>query len=150
MFIVGILFHHFGTNGSSPIVYNRIVSLRYKDMLIYCDVLAITPPGGGTVHYFFSYSTCPGKMNHTFGSRRHVAKSGEDSQEGSLLRPFLSIFQAVQFAMPGDTITVHAGTYREWVNPIRGGESELRRIVYRATPGEKVEIKVSAKKKDQS
>jgi len=45
--------------------------------------------------------------------------------------------------MPGDTITVHAGIYREWVNPVRGGESDLKRIVFRAAPGEKVEIKGS-------
>jgi len=73
----------------------------------------------------------------------HVAKSGNDTHEGSLLSPFLTISRAIQFAMPDDTITVHAGIYREWVKPIRGGESDLKRIVYRAAPGEKVEIKGS-------
>lgn len=42
--------------------------------------------------------------------------------------------------MPGDTITVHRGVYRERVAPPRGGTSDDRRIVYRAAPGERVEI----------
>ena len=50
---------------------------------------------------------------------------------------------AVQHAYAGDTITVHSGTYREWINPLRGGESDSKRIVYRAAAGEKVEIKGS-------
>ncbi len=73
----------------------------------------------------------------------HVAKTGNNANAGFMASPFLTISKAVEFAMPGDTITVHAGIYREWVNPIRGGESDLKRIVYRAAPGEKVEIKGS-------
>jgi len=38
---------------------------------------------------------------------------------------------------------VHAGVYRERINPPRGGESNAKRIVYRAAPGEKVVIKGS-------
>lgn len=42
--------------------------------------------------------------------------------------------------MPGDVITVHAGIYREWVNPPRGGESDAKRITYQSAKGEKVII----------
>jgi hypothetical protein len=73
----------------------------------------------------------------------HVSKTGTDNNPGSMVKPFLTIGAAVKVAFPGDTITVHEGTYREWVNPLRGGESDSRRIVYRAAPGEKVEIKGS-------
>jgi hypothetical protein len=73
----------------------------------------------------------------------HVAKPGNNANDGTFQSPFLTISKAVEFAMPGDTITVHAGIYRECVNPIRGGESDLKRIVYRAAPGEKVEIRGS-------
>ncbi len=73
----------------------------------------------------------------------HVAKTGNNTNAGTLASPFLTISKAVEFAMPGDTITVHSGIYREWVNPIRGGDSDLKRIVYRAAPGEKVEIRGS-------
>ena len=38
---------------------------------------------------------------------------------------------------------MHAGVYRERVNPPRGGASDAKRIVYQAAPGEKVEIKGS-------
>jgi hypothetical protein len=73
----------------------------------------------------------------------HVSVKGNDSNEGSEQKPFKTISQAVKFAYPGDVITVHAGTYREWINPIRGGESDSKRIVLRAAPGEKAEIKGS-------
>jgi len=73
----------------------------------------------------------------------HVSKTGKDSNPGSASEPFFTISKAARIAMPGDTITVHAGTYREWVKPARGGESDTNRIVYRAAPGEKVEIKGS-------
>lgn len=73
----------------------------------------------------------------------HVSISGSDQNNGSETNPFKTIWQAVQYAYPGDIITVHEGTYREWVNPIRGGESDEKRIVFRAAPGEKVEVKGS-------
>jgi hypothetical protein len=73
----------------------------------------------------------------------HVSKKGNDTNDGSASKPFSTISRAVQFAFPGDTITVHKGTYREWINPIRGGESDSKRIVYRAALNDKVEIKGS-------
>ena len=79
----------------------------------------------------------------TFSNEYHVAKTGNDANNGTTAKSFLTIAAAVKVAYASDTITVHAGTYREWVNPIRGGESDAKRIVYRAVPGEKVEIKGS-------
>ena len=79
----------------------------------------------------------------SFANEYHVSKKGDDENDGSLKRPFNTISKAVYYAYPGDTITIHTGVYREWVNPIRGGESDINRIVYRAAPGEKVEIKGS-------
>lgn len=73
----------------------------------------------------------------------HVSVNGNDKNAGSAHQPFKTINRAVEFAFPGDTITVHAGVYRELVNPIRGGESNSKRIVYRAAPNEMVEIKGS-------
>ncbi len=73
----------------------------------------------------------------------HVSKTGSNSNSGSETEPLLTISKAAKLATPGDTITVHEGIYREWVKPIRGGESDTKRIVYRAAPGEKVEIKGS-------
>jgi hypothetical protein len=73
----------------------------------------------------------------------HVSKKGSDSNDGSASSPLNTISAAARLAYPGDTVTVHAGTYREWVNPVRGGESDKKRIIYRAAPGEKAEIKGS-------
>jgi hypothetical protein len=73
----------------------------------------------------------------------HVAKTGSDSGSGSQSTPYLTINKAASAAQPGDTVTVHAGTYREWVKPLRGGTGESKRITYRAAPGEKVVIKGS-------
>jgi len=73
----------------------------------------------------------------------HVSKAGSDSAAGDHSRPYLTITKAASVAQPGDTVLVHAGTYREWVKPIRGGADESKRITYRAAPGEKVVIKGS-------
>ncbi|MCU0613031.1 MAG: DUF1565 domain-containing protein, partial [Candidatus Eisenbacteria bacterium] len=73
----------------------------------------------------------------------HVSVGGADANDGSSQRPFRTISAAARVARPGDVITVHEGVYRERITPPRGGESDLKRIVYQAAPGEKVEIKGS-------
>lgn len=79
----------------------------------------------------------------SYATEYHVSKKGDDLNNGSASAPFKTISEAVKHAWPGDSITVHEGTYREWINPIRGGQSNKKRIVYRAAPGEHVEIKGS-------
>jgi len=73
----------------------------------------------------------------------HVSKQGSDTNPGTRDRPLLTVGKAAELAMPGDIVTVHEGTYREWVRPARGGSGEEKRIIYRAAPGEKVFIKGS-------
>ena len=73
----------------------------------------------------------------------HVATTGTDDADGSAERPFRTINQAAAVARAGDTVVVHAGEYREWVKPRRGGLSDTRRITYRAAEGEHVVIKGS-------
>jgi len=73
----------------------------------------------------------------------HVAKTGSDSASGSQASPFLTINKAASIAQPGDTVTVQAGTYREWIKPPRGGTGDGNRITYHAATGEKVLIKGS-------
>ena len=73
----------------------------------------------------------------------HVAKTGNDSNNGNLNSPFLTIQAAANLAQPGDIITVHKGTYRERINPPRGGTSSNKRIIYQAAKNEKVIVKGS-------
>jgi alpha-L-arabinofuranosidase len=80
---------------------------------------------------------------HHLSTEYHVSVSGDDSNPGTQTAPFRTIQRAADLAQPGDAITVHEGVYRERVNPPRGGESDTKRIVYQAAPGEKVVIKGS-------
>lgn len=78
-----------------------------------------------------------------FAREYHVSIGGNDAANGSVEKPLRTINRAAQLALPGDTVTVHQGTYREWIDPLNGGESNARRILYRAAENEKVEVKGS-------
>ena len=73
----------------------------------------------------------------------HVSINGNDSDSGTKAQPFRTISMAAKLAQPGDVITVGEGTYRERINPPRGGISDLKRITYQAAKGAKVVIKGS-------
>lgn len=73
----------------------------------------------------------------------HVSTSGSDAAQGTESAPFRTINHAAQVAMPGDTVLVHGGEYREWVRPARGGLSNTRRITYTVADGEHAVIKGS-------
>ncbi|MCK4293094.1 MAG: right-handed parallel beta-helix repeat-containing protein [Planctomycetes bacterium] len=73
----------------------------------------------------------------------HVSVHGNDTNDGSVSRPLRTISAAAQMAQPGDVVTVHEGVYRERINPLRGGESDQKRVAYQAVPGETVVIKGS-------
>lgn len=88
--------------------------------------------------------TPPYENGHSTGRRvYHVAKGGNDGAEGGEADPLVTIGEAAQRAMPGDTVVVHGGIYRESVHPVRGGLSDTRRITYCAADGEAVEIRGS-------
>ena len=76
-------------------------------------------------------------------SEFHVATTGSDHADGSETTPFRTINRAAALAQPGDTVIVHGGEYREWVQPRRGGLSDQRRITYTTAAGEHVVIKGS-------
>ena len=73
----------------------------------------------------------------------HVSVNGVDTNKGTAKAPFRTISRAAEAAQAGDVITVHEGTYRERINPPRGGQSDQKRLVYQTAPGEKVVIKGS-------
>jgi hypothetical protein len=100
-------------------------------------------PSAGVTAAFFLAAACIATAATDAQGRRilHVsAARGEDTNTGAVSKPFKTITGAAQVAMPGDTILVHAGMYRERVTPPRGGTSDALRITYAAAPGEKVTI----------
>lgn len=78
-----------------------------------------------------------------FAREFHVAMTGNDASEGGPAQPLRTIQAAANQAKPGDIITVHEGSYRERIDPPRGGETDAKRIIYQAEPGAKVAIKGS-------
>jgi hypothetical protein len=66
-------------------------------------------------------------------AQQHPA--ADDEGPGTEARPFRSVAPAAHHAVPGDTIRIHAGTYRERVAPAAGGEPGLP-ITYEGAPGE--------------
>ena len=48
----------------------------------------------------------------------HVSKKGSDCNSGTESAPFLTINCAARVARAGDTVRVHGGEYREWVDPL--------------------------------
>ncbi|CAZ98030.1 right-handed parallel beta-helix repeat-containing protein [Zobellia galactanivorans] len=77
------------------------------------------------------------------GQEIHVAKHGSDQNNGTKKSPFLTISKAASVAVPGNTIMIHEGTYREYIDPARGGSSPSNRITYRAADKAQVYIKGS-------
>ncbi len=78
----------------------------------------------------------------------HVSATGCDTWAGSATRPFRTIGRAAGLAKAGDTITVHEGIYREYINPQNGGTGDNLRITYEAAAGEKVVISGGEEIKD--
>ena len=73
----------------------------------------------------------------------YVSPKGCNQNPGTQEAPFRTINHAAQIALPGDTVRVGEGVYREWVDPKEGGLTPTRRIVYEAAPGEHPVIKGS-------
>lgn len=73
------------------------------------------------------------------GNSLYVAKTGSDANSGSISSPFLTIQKAASVAVPGQTVFIRTGVYRETVTPARSGTLALP-ITFAAYPGEKVTI----------
>lgn len=82
-------------------------------------------------------------MSNSSNREYHVSPIGDDSNDGIESSPLRTVQRGAELAQAGDVVTVHAGVYREWINPPRGGESDADRIVFQAAHGEKAIVKGS-------
>lgn len=62
----------------------------------------------------------------------YVNVNAREYGDGTEQRPFRTITEAANIAMPGDKVLVAPGIYRECVNPLNSG-TEQERIIYRST-----------------
>ncbi len=62
----------------------------------------------------------------------YVSAQASRRGDGSKEAPFQTITQAAKIARAGDEVLVAPGVYREWVDPVNGGESDSCRITYRS------------------
>jgi parallel beta-helix repeat protein len=77
----------------------------------------------------------------TFAAEFHVAPAGVDANAGDKTHPFATIAHAVAIAKAGDTIWLHTGIYREFIDIKTTG---LEPLTIAAVPGEKPQIFGSA------
>ena len=61
----------------------------------------------------------------------YVSEKAGRAGNGTKEKPYQTITQAAEAAMPGDEVLVAPGIYREYVDPPRGGTKE-KRIIYRS------------------
>jgi len=71
------------------------------------------------------------------------ARKADDANPGTRELPFKTINAAARIATPGTRVLIREGTYRETVQPARGGTGPDKMICYEAAEGEKVVIKAS-------
>ena len=74
------------------------------------------------------------------GKTYHVSVSGNNSAAGSEASPWRSIQHAADSVSPGDTVLVHAGSYRDRVFFRKSGTAEAP-ILFSAAPGEAVTVR---------
>jgi hypothetical protein len=67
----------------------------------------------------------------------------DDGGPGTRERPFRTIGRAAAILQPGERVVIAAGTYRELIQPERGGTAPDQMISYEAAPGAKVIVKAS-------
>jgi hypothetical protein len=90
-------------------------------------------PDGST---FLSWELPPNWTRTYHVDQRNPEAS--DQNPGTAERPWKTIQKAADTLQPGERVLIHAGTYREWVKPVRGGTSAAAMIGYCAAEGEEV------------
>ena len=103
------------------------------------DLTAILPDGS-TFDFW--------EVEQVFEREIHVNNghpAASDDNDGSIERPLKTINAAAQIATPGTRVLIHAGVYRETVQPAQGGLGPDKMISYEAYQGQEVVVKASVK-----
>jgi len=101
------------------------------------DLTAILPDGS-TFDFW--------EVEQVFEREIHVNNghpAASDDNDGSIERPLKTINAAAQIATPGTRVLIHAGVYRETVQPAQGGLGPDKMISYEAYQGQEVVVKAS-------
>lgn len=69
----------------------------------------------------------------------HVSPNGSDSGDGTISSTFRQISTATARVQPGDTVIIHAGTYKEVIQPLTSG-TPTAPITYKGAPGENMPL----------
>jgi len=88
----------------------------------------------GTAFPFWEDRTSYRDVYHVAATHPRAA----DANPGTADEPWKTIGRAADLLQPGQKVVVHAGVYREWVVPHRGGSGPDSMIAYEAAPGEEV------------
>ena len=95
-------------------------------------------PDGRAFHF---WEDCTSYRHSYHVAQQHSLAS--DENPGTETAPFKTINQAAKVLKPGEKVIVHAGIYRECVQPAQGGTAEDAMVCYQAAPGETVTIRGS-------
>ncbi|WP_298319439.1 T9SS type A sorting domain-containing protein [uncultured Aquimarina sp.] len=76
---------------------------------------------------------------NVFATDLYVAKTGDDSNDGTIDNPYLTITKAASVAVAGDIVFIREGTYEETLTPLNSGTAGMP-IIFQSFPGEKVII----------
>jgi hypothetical protein len=74
------------------------------------------------------------------GTTYYVATTGSDANPGTAASPFRTIQHAANVAVAGDTVLVHAGIYKELLEPPHSGNASQGYIIFSSYPGETATI----------
>ncbi|MFA9390830.1 MAG: right-handed parallel beta-helix repeat-containing protein [Prolixibacteraceae bacterium] len=75
--------------------------------------------------------------NKTYVVNKNHPKAS-DENKGSEEEPLLTINQAAQLVQSGERVLIHAGVYREMIQPLTGGHSASKMILFEGAEGENV------------
>ena len=106
------------------------------------DPTAVLPDG-----QMFEFWEVPQKYDreiHVDTNHPHAS----DDNPGTPSKPLKTINAAARIAVPGTRVLIRGGTYRETVQPVKGGLSPEKMISYEAVEGEEVVIKASVEVKE--